>query len=125
MQHKYVVDIYHQANEDSWSEKIYQGNDPRLAIEVWAEAEPNNRTCVSINVAKREHAFELIQYAYENFEWLDKLCNERMVSYNRKYLEVAITHEFETRCESFHEYPVEDDYIADYYRDQVHPFDLG
>lgn len=123
MKGKFLVSTYYEVNEDSWSEVNYRGDDPRLALEVWAEAEPKNRTCVSIDVLTREHAMELITYAYENMNWFNQLCDERKVSYNQEYLDEAIGKEYQTGCESFYETPHKDEY--DYYRDQVHPFDLG
>lgn len=119
MEAKFVVDTYHQVNEDAWCEINYRGDDPWLAIQVWAEAERKNRTCASINVITREHACELIDYAYNNIDKVMYLCEAQRVSYKESYLRDAIIKAHEKRCEPFH------DGTEDWERDQVHPFCLG
>ena len=119
---KFIVDIYHEVNEDHWSEVKYEGNDPVQAIEVWAELERSEPTMVSINVRRKADAQELIDYAYENMDWLMALCMKPKFPYKWSYIKKAIERAKENNCLEFQEYQTWD---GEYYPDQVHPFDLG
>lgn len=119
---KYIVDIYHEVNEDHWSDAKYEGNDPKQAIEVWAELERSEPTMVSINVRRKTEAQELIAYAYENMDWLMELCEQPKFPYKADYIKKAVERAKKNECMTFHEYQTWD---GDYYPDQVHPFDLG
>ena len=119
---KFIVDIYHEVNEDHWSEVKYEGNDPKQAIEVWAELERSEPTMVSINVRRKADAQELIDYAYDNMDWLMELCSKQKFPYKADYIKKAVERAKENNCLEFHEYQTWD---GEYYPDQVHPFDLG
>lgn len=119
---KFIVDIYHEVREDSWSEVKYEGNDPKEAIEQWAELERKEPTMVSINVRRKADALELIDYAYEHMDWLMELCSKPWFPYKQDYVKKAIERAKENRCLTFHEYQLWD---GEYALDQVHPFDLG
>lgn len=122
MNKKFIVDIYHEVNEDHWSEVKYEGNDPKQAIEMWAELERSEPTMVSINVRRKADAQELIDYAYDNMDWLMELCSKQKFPYKADYIKKAVERAKENECMTFHEYQTWD---GDYYPDQVHPFDLG
>lgn len=118
---KFTVDIYHQANEDTWTEVKYEGNDPRKAIEVWADLERNYPTCVSINVRRRDEACELIDYAYKHMDWVKGLCSKSRFPYKWSYIENGIGTKYQTGCDTFRECEIN----GTYYPDQVYPFCLG
>ena len=120
---KFIVEVLRQANEDEWNEIKYQGNEPEEAIATWAELEREYPTCVSISVNNRDDAFELINYAYNNMEWLENICSKRKFPYKWSYIKNGVGAAWGTGCESFHNCPYED--IDDVYRDMVHPFDMG
>lgn len=120
---KYVVEVFHQANEDMWNEIKYAGNDAKEAIELWAELEREYPTCVSISAPSRDIACELIDYAYNNMDWLEQICSKRKFPYKFNYIQDAIGCNHETGCVDFQECPYKD--IDEYYRDQIHPFDMG
>lgn len=122
MNKKFIVDIYHEVREDHWSEVKYEGNDPKQAIEIWAELERSEPTMVSINVRRKADAQELIDYAYDNMDWLMELCSKPKFPYKADYIKKAIERAKENGCNDFHEYKTWD---GEYYPDQVHPFDLG
>lgn len=119
---KYIVDIYHEVNEDHWSDVKYEGNDPKKAIEVWAELERSEPTMVSINVRRKADAIALIDYAYENMDWLTGLCSRPKFPYKADYIKKEVEWAKENECMTFHEYITWD---GEYYPDQVHPFALG
>lgn len=119
---KYIVDVYHEVNEDHWSEVKYEGNDPKKAIEIWVELERGEPTMVSINVRRKADAIELIDYAYENMDWLMELCSQECFPYKADYIKKAIERQQATECPGFHEYQTWD---GEYYPDQVDPFALG
>lgn len=120
---KFFVEVIRCAGEDDWNEIKYQGNKPEEAIALWAELEREYPTCVSISVNNRDDAYELIKYAYDNMEWLEEICSKRKFPYKWKYIQDAVGAAYETGCESFHNCPYEDS--EDWYRDMVHPFDIG
>ena len=120
---KYLVDVYFIAREDSWTEKKLETDSPQKAIEKWAELElvHDYATSVSINAYKKEHVMELMQYAHDNEEWLHELCNKEKFPYKWEYIRDAIEQNIRLECCTFHETCIN----GDYYRDMVHPFDIG
>lgn len=118
---KYIVDVYHEVNEDHWSEKKYEGNDPHIALEIWADLSRKYPTMVSINCYKREDACELIDHAYNNMDWFLGFCKKKRVPYKLEYLRDGIGAKYQTGCDTFHETKIN----GTYYPDQVYPFCLG
>lgn len=119
---KFIVDVYFEVNEDSWTEVKYKGNSPRKAIEEWAKLERKYPTMVSINVCRRAEAMELIEYAYNNMEWVKEVCSTVGFPYVWEHVENGIERGYSNECSSFHEYQLWD---GEYAPDQVYPFCLG
>ena len=120
---KFVVEVFHQANEDTWNEIKYAGNDAKEAIELWAELEREYPTCVSIRAPSRDIACEIIDYAYNNMDWLEQICSKRKFPYKWAYIKEKVGVRYQTGCEGFMDCPEPD--LKEYYRDQIYPFDMG
>lgn len=118
---KYEVYIYHVANEDTWCEYVLRTNNPREAIEKWAEIACEHPTMAAIDTTQRVFALELVTYAHVNKHWFEEICNKPSFPYKWDYISGAIHDTWWNECQSFDEY----EYDGDYYPDQVYPFCLG
>ena len=118
---KYEVYIYHIAREDHWSEHVLRTDNPREAIEKWAEIACKHPTMAAIDTTKKEYAIELITYANTNKHWFEEVCSQSGFPYKWEYISKAVYDEWFGDCDDFHEY----EYDGEYYPDQVYPFCLG
>lgn len=118
---KYLVDVYHEVREDHWCDNRMETDSPRKAIEEWAKLSKKFPTCVSINCYKKDDVIELMLYAHDNPKYLETICEQEKVPYKLEYLQEAIERNLRTECCTFHETFIN----GEYYRDMVHPFDIG
>ena len=118
---KYEVYIYHVANEDQWCEYVLRTNNPREAIEKWADIACKNPTMAAIDTTQRIYALELVTCAHVNKNWFEEICSQPGFPYKWDYISGAIHDTWWDECQSFHEY----EYDGEYYPDQVYPFCLG
>ena len=115
---KYVVDVVRTAQEDSWTEIVYTGDNEAAALEKWAETEYLFPTCVSINSYTKEDALKILHFANANIAWLHELCNKPGFPYRWSHISEGINMKIADGCSGF---LGEKDFITD----MIHPFDIG